>query len=158
MRPNRPMTAAARLAALLFATFALLWQASALAQPELLPADQAFDVKASADEGEIRFDFRVTEGYHLYRDKLVITGEDGLELGDPVLPEAVIDDDPVFGKTPVYKKDFTAVTPVESASGGKATVTVEYQGCSDIHGVCYPPQTRQLTVDLPASAAQGKTS
>ncbi|KTG16470.1 MULTISPECIES: protein-disulfide reductase DsbD [unclassified Guyparkeria] len=146
----------ARLAALLFAAFTLLWQATAIAQPELLSADEAFGVEASADDGDIRLDFRVTEGYHLYQDKLAIRGGDGITLGEPALPEAVIDDDPVFGKTPVYKQDFSATVPV--TQGGEATVTVEYQGCSDIHGVCYPPETRELTVKLASAAASTPAS
>ncbi|MFP4463156.1 MAG: protein-disulfide reductase DsbD [Guyparkeria sp.] len=166
MRANHSLTAPwVRIAAFLLATAALAWQTAANAQPELLGPEEAFGIEASHDDGELRLDFRVVEGYHLYQDKLKIRGGDAVELGEPQLPEAVIDDDPVFGETPVYKEDFTARVPVESAPGGEATVTVEYQGCSDIHGVCYPPETHELTVDIPetgagegASAAEEKSS
>ena len=133
------------------AMLALLWSAVAPAQPELLPPEEAFGVEALADDGDIRLDFRVVEGYHLYRDKLEIQAGAGIETGEPQLPEAVVVDDPVFGDTPVYKSDFTVRLPVEQSAGGKATVTVDYQGCSDIHGVCFPPESHTLTVDLPAS-------
>ncbi len=154
MRSNHSLTAPwVRLAAFLLVTVALAWQTAANAQPELLGPEEAFGVEASHDDGELRLDFRVVEGYYLYQDKLKIRGGDGLDLGDPQLPEAVIEDDPVFGETAVYKEDFTARVPVDSAPGGEATVTVEYQGCSDIHGVCYPPETHELRVDLPQTDA-----
>jgi thiol:disulfide interchange protein DsbD len=145
----------------LLVTVALAWQTAANAQPELLGPEEAFGVEAREDNGELRLDFRVVEGYYLYQDKLKIRSGDGLDLGDPQLPEAVIENDPVFGETAVYKEDFTARVPVDSAPGGEATVTVEYQGCSDIHGVCYPPETHELRVDLPqtdASASADVTS
>ena len=154
MRSNHSLTAPwARIAIFLLAAVALAWQPAAIAQPELLDPAEAFGVEASHDDGELRLDFRVVEGYHLYQDKLSIRGDDSVELGEPQLPEAVIDNDPVFGETPVYKQDFTARVPIVSAPGGEATITVEYQGCSDIHGVCYPPETRELTVDLPRIGA-----
>ncbi len=132
-----------------------MWATISSAQPELLSPEEAFGVEASADGEDIRLDFRVVDGYHLYRDKLEIEAGDGLTIADPELPEAVIEDDPVFGETPVYKADFTASLPVEESAGGEATVTVEYQGCSDIHGVCFPPETHELRVDLPEIAAGG---
>ncbi|MFW6021370.1 MAG: protein-disulfide reductase DsbD N-terminal domain-containing protein, partial [Guyparkeria sp.] len=159
MRANHSLTAPwVRIAAFLLATAALAWQTAANAQPELLGPEEAFGIEASHDDGELRLDFRVVEGYHLYQDKLKIRGGDAVELGEPQLPEAVIDDDPAFGKTPVYKEDFTARVPVESAPGGETTVAVEYQGCSDIHGVCYPPESRELTVDIPETDRSGEST
>src|SRR5690606_37750130 len=38
------------------------------------------------------------------------------------------------------------------SDGGKVTWKVSYQGCADI-GVCYPPQTRTLTVAMPAGTS-----
>lgn len=152
MRPNRSLTVTpARLGALLFAAFALFWQTAATAEPELLSGDEAFGVEAAYEDGDIRLDFEVTDGYYLYQDKLRVGDSKGISLGKPALPEAVIDDDPVFGRTPVYKDDFSARVPVTQGSG-EARITVEYQGCSDIHGVCYPPETRELTVQLPENA------
>ncbi len=150
MRSNHSLTAPwVRIAAFLLAAVALTWQTTVSAEPELLGPEEAFGVEASHDDGELRLDFRVVEGYHLYRDKFEIRGGEGVKLGDPDLPEAVIDDDPAFGETHVFKEDFTARVPIDSAPGGETTVEVEYQGCSDIHGVCFPPETHELTVDLP---------
>ncbi|MFP4639827.1 MAG: protein-disulfide reductase DsbD, partial [Guyparkeria sp.] len=159
MRSNYSLTAPwVRIAALLLVTVAFTWQTAAKAEPELLGPEEAFDVEVSHDDGDLRFDFRVVEGYHLYQDKLRFQGGDGLQLGEADLPEAVVDDDPAFGETPVYKEDFTARVPVESAEGGETTVTVEYQGCSDIHGVCYPPESRELTVDIPETDRSGESA
>ncbi|WP_372591058.1 protein-disulfide reductase DsbD [Guyparkeria sp.] len=134
------------------ALLAMTWATLSAAQPELLPPEEAFGVQAQAEDGDIRLDFQVVEGYHLYRDKLEIEAGDGLTIGDPELPEAVVVDDPVFGETPVYKADFTARVPITESAGGETTITVNYQGCSDIHGVCYPPETHELPVDLPETS------
>lgn len=159
MRSNQSLTptlpsvvARHRLLTPILILLTLIWAGVATAQPELLSPEEAFGVEAQAEDGAIRLDFEVAEGYHLYQDKLKIeSATDALRLGTVELPEAVIDDDPVFGKTPVYKTDFTARLPVESSAGGESRIMVEYQGCSDIHGVCYPPETHELVVDLPSS-------
>ncbi|HHS99349.1 MAG TPA: protein-disulfide reductase DsbD, partial [Thiomicrospira sp.] len=39
-----------------------------------------------------------------------------------------------------------------SGNATSTEVTIKYQGCSDKLGVCYPPQTRTFTLDLPAAA------
>ncbi len=155
MRSNQfltPAVARHRLPTAILALLALIWAGATPAQPELLSPEEAFGVEVQAEDGAIRLDFEIVEGYHLYQDKLEIeAASDGLRLGAAELPEAVIDEDPVFGKTPVYKTDFTARVPIEESAGGESRITVNYQGCSDIHGVCYPPETHELVVDLPPS-------
>ena len=44
-----------------------------------------------------------------------------------------------------------ALTGAAASDVDAVTFTVKYQGCADV-GVCYPPQTRKLTVSLPATA------
>lgn len=120
---------------------------------DLLDPEEAFHASAALNGANIDLKFHVANGYHLYRDRISITSQtDSLKLGKPVLPEGVVDNDPYFGKLVVYKSDFTVQVPVEASQAGEAKLTLKYQGCSDTQGVCYPPQTQNVTIDLPASA------
>ena len=120
---------------------------------DLLDPEEAFHASAALNGANIDLKFHVANGYHLYRDRISITSQtDSLKLGKPVLPEGVVDNDPYFGKLVVYKSDFTVQVPVEASQAGEAKLTLKYQGCSDTQGVCYPPQTQNVTVNLPASS------
>lgn len=120
---------------------------------DLLDPEEAFHASAALNGTNIDLKFHVANGYHLYRDRISITSQtDSLKLGKPVLPEGVVDNDPYFGKLVVYKSDFTVQVPVEASQAGEAKLTLKYQGCSDTQGVCYPPQTQNVTVNVPASS------
>ncbi|MDH4275379.1 MAG: protein-disulfide reductase DsbD, partial [Gammaproteobacteria bacterium] len=56
--------------------------------------------------------------------------------------------DAAFGKQEVYLHEVSIPITVSGATGTVA-VTADYQGCAEI-GFCYPPQTRSVTVSLPA--------
>uniref|UniRef100_UPI002AD5A64E protein-disulfide reductase DsbD N-terminal domain-containing protein n=1 Tax=Halothiobacillus sp. TaxID=1891311 RepID=UPI002AD5A64E len=66
---------------------------------DLLPPEQAFHATAEIHDSTLDITYHVAEGYHLYQDKLEIKSDtSNLELGKPVLPEGVIDNDPYLGK------------------------------------------------------------
>ncbi|WP_298217687.1 protein-disulfide reductase DsbD [Halothiobacillus sp.] len=122
---------------------------------DLLDPQEAFHATAAVNGSDIELKFHVANGYHLYRDRIAITSQtDSLKLGKPVLPEGVVDDDPYFGKLVVYKQDFTVQVPIEASLAGEAKLKLKYQGCSDTQGVCYPPQTQDVTVSLPADSTK----
>lgn len=126
---------------------------------DLLDPDKAFNASATLNGGNIDLKFHVANGYHLYRDRITITSQtDSLKLGKPVLPEGVIDNDPYFGKLVVYKSDFTIHVPIEASQPGEAKLKLKYQGCSDTQGVCYPPQTQDVTVNVPSNAAKAESA
>lgn len=122
---------------------------------DLLNPEEAFHAAAEQKGDQIDLNFHVANGYHLYRDKIEITSEtQSLKLGKPVLPEGAIDNDPYFGKLVVYKSDFTVRVPIKASQAGEAKLKLKYQGCSDTQGVCYPPQTQEVTVNLAAGATK----
>jgi len=122
---------------------------------DLLNPEEAFHATSELNGANIELKFHVTNGYHLYRDRIAITSQtESLKLGKPVLPEGVIDNDPYFGKLVVYKSDFTIQVPIEASQAGEAKLKLKYQGCSDTQGVCYPPQTQDVTINLPASSTK----
>lgn len=125
---------------------------AAINPDDLLPVDQAFALDARADgDGAIAIHWKIADGYYLYRHRTSAQTDAGFEAGALQLPKGEAYEDEFFGKVETYRKSLTARLPGQ-AHAASTTLTVKYQGCADA-GICYPPQTRKLTVALPASAA-----
>jgi len=116
---------------------------------ELPPVDQVFMLSAKAgarDRIEVRW--QIAEGYYLYRHRTSVKA-DGFGNATLALPEGAKHHDEFFGDVQTYRKQLTGVVSGSAdASANAVKLTVKYQGCADA-GVCYPPQTRTLTVALP---------
>ncbi len=120
-------------------------------QDQFLPVDEAFVLSALADGGErIALDWRIEPGYYLYRHRISVkTATPGFALGDVALPDGKKKTDEFFGDVEVYYDSLAATVPVtRSADGSSLEIAVSYQGCADA-GLCYPPVTKTLKVDLP---------
>lgn len=106
-------------------------------QASPLPADSAFQLTVSRNEGgSLRFDWSIADGYYLYREHIGIKAADGRELPIETLA-GERKDDPTFGPTEVYYGAATATT--RATSDGPLELT--YQGCQE-NGICYIPQIR----------------
>lgn len=118
-------------------------------QPELLDADDAFKFSHSINpSGQLVLNWQVADDYYLYQKKIKTSVKSGsAELAELKLPEAELVQDDIFGETMVYKGFFSAELPISSITD-KATIEIEYQGCSISSGVCYPPARK--TIDLTA--------
>ncbi|MDR0183809.1 protein-disulfide reductase DsbD [Lysobacter arvi] len=130
--------------------------AAAIDPDDLLPVDDAFALRAeapSADRIEIRW--RIADGYYLYRHRIAVQADAGFAAQPLQLPQGDAHEDEFFGKVETYRQQLTAVLPGQAAAR-TATLKIKYQGCADA-GICYPPQTRTVSVALPA-AAQGGTA
>jgi len=129
--------------------------AALASQQKFLPVDQVFHVTATAaGPNEIRLDWTIRDGYYLYRSRLKVAGTGAASLGTLQLPKGQIKMDPYFGREEIYRREVTAVVPVQrSSTGGVGDVSlnVTYQGCADA-GLCYPPTTKTLTVGLPPAS------
>jgi thioredoxin:protein disulfide reductase len=134
---------------------ALLHPARASAD-DFLSVDQAFRFTAFADGSDrVRLGWQIADGYYLYRARIkVTTSATGLQLGPTQFPPAQVKSDPYFGRQEVYHHELLATVPVTRPSGGALDLPLEvsYQGCAEA-GLCYPPQTRQVSVRLGAGAA-----
>jgi len=126
---------------------------------DILDPDDAFQISYDSQPGHFKASWVIAEGHYLYREKMQISTEDSSVKAQPLLmPAGDEKDDPVFNKTLYVFHDFTEVTlPYQYTESGDKEVTfkVKYQGCSEISGICYPPQTKKFTVKIsPVSAAQ----
>lgn len=123
----------------------LLWVLPAHAQEgsqEFLPADQAFGLTASKDDGGLlRLNWKISEGYYLYRKQIRIEGAPAGTVPAVTLPAGTPKTDEFFGETEVYRESLTVLVKASNAQA----LTLTWQGCADA-GLCYPPQTQQVTL------------
>ena len=123
---------------------------------EFLDPAVAFKPSARAlDAQTIEVAFEIAKGYYLYRAKFRFAVDgDSATLGTPVFPKGKEKDDEHFGKVEVFYKHIAIRLPVERNASGvlPLKLNVTSQGCADA-GVCYPPQTQTVSVELPAAGS-----
>lgn len=122
-----------------------------------LPEAEAFQFEAIADGADALL-LRITpaRGYYVYRDRSGFTIEgDEARAGQPRWPPGVSHRDEHFGEVIVYFDPVEITLPIARARGtaGPITVVGEFQGCQT-DGICYPPMTRRVQLDLPAGVAR----
>ncbi|MFA1751803.1 protein-disulfide reductase DsbD family protein [Xanthomonas campestris] len=124
--------------------------AQAVTEADLLPVDQAFALSAKADgRDRIALTWKIAPGYYLYRHRISVKSGQGFTAGALDLPEGESKHDEFFGKVQTYRTALQASLAGKAAPGQRSAILqVQYQGCADA-GVCYPPQRRELRVDLP---------
>lgn len=123
---------------------------------EPLPPEQAFVAETIAlGPDRLLARFTVHPDYYLYRDTIEFaTTAPGFELGTPELPEAVAVTDEFFGDTFAYFGEVEIPVSLVRPAGPALDLPVEvrFQGCQT-DGICYPPMSRTLIVDIPAAEA-----
>jgi thiol:disulfide interchange protein DsbD len=136
--------------------------AGALALPGLagndapLPEAQAYAFEAIVgDAGTLLLRFTPADGYYLYRDRsgIRVEGADGIEAGTPQWPAGTQYHDEYFGDQVVYFRQVDVPLPLVRRNGDAARVRVvaTFQGCQT-GGICYPPMTRTVALELPAAS------
>ncbi len=129
-------------------------------EDEIIPPEQAYRFTARVESPQLlRLKWDIAKGTYLYQEKLrlaIIQGS-GVKLGEYQLPQAKIKKDALrpdgsTGDLPVYYHGIDLRVPLIRTNGSATSITLEaiYQGCNDL-GVCYPPQIKRVTLDLPPS-------
>lgn len=123
-----------------------------------LPPEVAFVFEAIADQPtELLIRFSMPKGYYLYRDhsSFALADSGAGELGVPRWPAPQFFDDPEFGRVPVYFDVVEIPLSLARKQGepGQIQLIGKFQGCES-GGVCYPPMTRTLLIDLPAASSE----
>jgi thiol:disulfide interchange protein DsbD len=119
---------------------------------DILPPEQAFKLTTESTPQGFKANWVIAEGHYLYQDKMqIISDSADVTTGQLKTSPAEEKDDPIFNKKlMVYHNFAEASVPYLSTNAGKqATFKVKYQGCSEISGICYPPQTSKIVVKLP---------
>ncbi|HRC73827.1 MAG TPA: protein-disulfide reductase DsbD [Candidatus Competibacter sp.] len=120
----------------------------------VLAADQAFQLTANTlDATSVELRWAIAPGYYLYRDKFQFSVLDAPSITISALetPAGEPKEDPYFGRQEVFHSGATMVARLRRDSANAQTVRIkaDYQGCAEI-GVCYPPLSQIVTVNLPA--------
>lgn len=136
------------------------------ADPEFLRPEQAFQVSARADGSDVVLTWQIAESYYLYRKRFKTkTDTQGAEFGDMVIPTGIVKEDEYFCKSEVYfcksevYRDTVSIrVPLRvSSDATEVAIAATSQGCADA-GLCYPPDTRQLTLAVVSAMRVAATS
>ena len=145
----------------MWALAAVLWLCMGLAQaqlfksaqPEFLPADEAFQVQVRATGPRaLEVDFNLAPDVYLYREQTAARLQWPGQADQPLnwdLPPGESKHDPTFNKVmEVYHQSIMGGLTLPAGLPAEARLLITYQGCADA-GLCYPPQTKayQLRMD-----------
>lgn len=126
----------------------LLWVLPAHAQNDFLPPEQAFRLSVTkADDGLLRLNWKISEGYYLYRKQVKVEGDPAGSVQQVKLPAGTLKTDEFFGESEVYHNALEVLVRAPDAQALK----LGWQGCADA-GLCYPPQTLQVKLADVAAA------
>ena len=113
---------------------------------DFLPVEQAFPLNAYSDQGQVSARWDSADGYYLYEHRIYLT--QGAVRLDPATwsKDGKEKYDEAFGDIIAYYGQLEV--SFNTASLAPGTATLHYQGCADA-GLCYPPQTVEVTVKAP---------
>ena len=121
-------------------------------EDEILEPDQAFILKTWSENGRVHAEWKIADGHYLYRDKTKIlpADSDKLSTSNFVIDEGELKHDEFFGEIYVFHHQAKASIAVNNALDGiqNAKFKVKYQGCSEISGICYPPITKDVSLNI----------
>ena len=145
-----PFTFFASVVAFVLATLAVF--ANPL-QDDLLEPEKAFQLQTRVVNGDtIEASWKIADGYYLYRDKFKFEPVDsGVTIKEAKIPPGKKKRDEFFGEVETFRKEVKTVVTLARAQPTAQTVKLKItaQGCADV-GVCYPPQTQTVSLQLPA--------
>jgi len=110
---------------------------------KILKPQEAFPVEVAFQNDVLQISHRIKDGHYLYRDKISYETQDKrILLGSVRLPEGIKYEDESFGKTEIFRNDFTIYIPISINTDEEIDnfdIQINSQGCAD-KGLCYPPQ------------------
>lgn len=127
--------------------------ATAATPPAPLSVDAAFPVVAAFESGKFVVKFDVLPGHYLYKDRFEVQAN-GQAITKISLPAGKIKVDPTFGRVEVYEQPMSL--SAATALTHSTELTLVFQGCSAVAGVCYPPTKRTFTLAAGAKDVRAK--
>ncbi len=126
---------------------------------DFLPPQLAFKPAVRlAAANRIEVSFNSAPGYYLYREKFkFVSGSPAVALAAAQFPAGQRKNDEMFGDVEVFTDRLSIDLPLATRPAGSTPLRLQvtYQGCAEA-GICYPPQTREFALHLPASANGGR--
>ncbi len=123
----------------------------------ILDPDVAFEFSTElADSNTIIARWNIAPDHYLYRDKIKFSLKQGdkLRLDQVQLPAGELKHDEFFGQIMVFHDRIEARIPLlrETKAATDIVLHVEYQGCAEKLGICYPPIKKDLNFALPITS------
>ncbi len=129
----------------------------------ILTVDQAFQLNTYSENGRIVAQWQIAEGHYLYQDKVKIVAAENspFTTSNFIVDKGEEKYDEIFGKTlSIFHNQAEASLGVDNAKDGfkNASFKIHYQGCSEVAGICYPPEVKTVTLDIsPIGSAAAST-
>lgn len=116
---------------------------------DFLPVEEAFKLQVDTEDGQVVARWDIAPGYYLYQERLNIKPvNQDFALSAPEFSKGgILKNDPTFGEQIVYYDTAELRADVSGKKGGALALNVTFQGCAD-SGLCYPPQTQTVSVQL----------
>ncbi|MDO8715076.1 MAG: protein-disulfide reductase DsbD [Polynucleobacter sp.] len=136
----------------------LLVLGNAVAAPEFLPPEKAFQAEATwaPITNDIELEISPAKGYYIYQQSLHLKmGSQANQLGlvKTSLPAGIEKFDETFQKKmQIYKQAFLITLDKKAELGKPVYVELELQGCAEA-GICYPPMTLKFLLAGPGVKA-----
>jgi len=133
----------------------------AAASNEMMTAEQAFQFSSEITANNtIIARWKVAEGTYLYQKNFKFVSDNpNVKVGSFTFPKADNKNDPVFGDVKVYHSDVKLTVPLTfvKTTTSDTKIRIEYQGCSETLGICYPPTKKEIFIPAGASSATNAT-
>lgn len=122
-------------------------------QDEFLPVEKAFVIDFYQINDALEVNIHIEPEHYLYRKQFKFSSE-GVTFDPVTLPKGISHEDEFFGVQQIYKESFSFTVKLTSVEDN-AHINMRYQGCAD-KGLCYPPNTIEMPVNLINSAIKTK--
>lgn len=132
----------------------------ALAHDRLLEPQEAFRLSARPiDERTVAIEFRIADGYYMYRDRFGFATASGEPIPGVRVPRGTAKEDQFFGRTEVFREMVSIWVPLPAPGlqHGRTELRVTSQGCWD-GGVCYAPVDQVVAVEGAGEPVNGRAT
>ncbi len=111
-----------------------------------LPVEEAFPIDILENKDNINLIVDVVSGHYLYTDKIEVTINN--EMKDIKIPNTEFIYDEFFGKVEIVKYGF-GLDFDYGTEDKEINFKLDYQGCSKVENICYPPTLIEKTFKNP---------
>ncbi len=125
-------------------------------QDDFLPVSEAFQLEYWIEDGQLLLHWKIADTYYLYEERFKFRRLDNSPLSATFTTGKMKYDELFERETMIHHHNVTATLAIE-ADAPPGVIKVEYQGCAEA-GLCYPPQTAKLWLDVTAGNVRPATA
>jgi len=125
-------------------------------QDEFLPVNQAYILDYHIESEQLLLHWKIADHYYLYEERFKFRRLDNTSLSATFTPGHMKYDELFDRETMIHHQDVTATIALAKDTPAEV-IKVEYQGCAEA-GLCYPPQTVKLWVDVTQASVRPATA